>query len=323
MDDRLIDEFVAQLAEVLPEEDPESLLEAVLETGSVEAGLEYILRRRQESLLIAKVEDVFRDLSSMFPRVERAFLISVIVGCPDATVDELIDQLIAQLTQKRQNNKYKRIVAPTGSTAQLQKGVSFAEAIKDVGAERPDCQRSSSPGRQASPPAFAYSFGLDDVEETAEDSQYYRQKAHELQAKRAAIYAKAADAFQRGGITGRGYAGYLSEEGHCLDGLVAKYTAMAARAAFRAHNSSASLARSVDLHGLTVREVEPLVHAFLRHHLVEGRSESVAIITGHGRGSAAGARLRPAVYGLLCSTDFFFSFDNLAVFTVHRRARLG
>lgn len=88
----------------------------------------------------------------------------------------------------------------------------------------------------------------------------------------------------------------------------------------------------VDLHGLTVSEVLPIVDIIFHHResLVLGDFEShrytigrqaaspvpVKIIVGAGRHSVSGARLGPAVWQRLTDLGASYTYDGHAVFTL-------
>lgn len=72
--------------------------------------------------------------------------------------------------------------------------------------------------------------------------------------------------------------------------------------------------RTLDLHGLQVREALQIVPVYLDHF----RSTTISIVTGAGRHSADGAaRLRPAVWTYLQGAGVAFHFSTRASFIVH------
>lgn len=325
-DDIDVDAMMATLSEMLPSTADNILLDAILTTGSVESAYDWILEQERQFAIEENLDQsVLQEIILLFPFVSKATLTEIVSAFPEMKVEELIDTVIVQLMRKRKP-KFVRVTerqqiaeSETISDAPLNIN-SFKEALEST-VVLPKLQAESGNIVNLSNgfgKSFEYDFGLKDTSKVVETSEYYREIAQELIAKRADIYAKAAESFQRGGLTGKGYSSFLSEEGNAFTSSIEEMNAMAAFAALKKFNPKLSNSRILDLHGLTVREAEPLVHSFLRHHLVENDTLSVQIVTGHGRGSSQGARLRPVIYGLLSSSRFNFSFDNFAVFTVFR-----
>lgn len=328
-DETDIDAMMATLTEMLPHTSDDVILDAVLSTGSVEAAYEWITERERQSSIEQNVDQsVLQEMLQLFPFVEKSVITEIVAAFPELEVEELIDTVIIQLIRKRKS-KYVKVEerqtteecetvldAPL-SVKSFKDAIAVAPTVSTKPSSVPKEANNDKEDSKAN--SFEYDFGVTDQSEVTEEPDYYRELAQDLIQVRGVVYSKAAESFQRGGITGKGYSSYLSEEGSALTSRIDKLNAMAAYAALRKFNPKLSNSRSIDLHGLTVKEAEPLVHSFLRHHLVDNETVSVQIVTGHGRGSSQGARLRPVIYGLLAASRFNFSFDNFAVFTVFRK----
>lgn len=314
--------MVARLAEMLPDTAEEDLLDAVLTTQDLDRAFDYITERKR--ITDPHQAQIVDELQSLFPKVDRVILTDLVSAFPECNVEEMIDIIIHQLMKTRISNKTRftklNCVNDQSAPVEVFSNVSsFREAISlspPSGNSVPD-NKTQIPLDNTT--VFKYDFGIDDSTDLPLESQEYRQMAQDLIERRAVIFGKASAAYQQGGLTGRGYAGYLSSEAASMTSMIEVYNGMAAKKAFTVNNPQIANSLKIDLHGLTVREVEPLLHAYLKHHFYTRESGQVQIVTGHGRGSSQGARLRPIVYNLLSSFGRPFTFDNYAVFTVFRK----
>ncbi|TPX56920.1 hypothetical protein PhCBS80983_g04185 [Powellomyces hirtus] len=134
------------------------------------------------------------------------------------------------------------------------------------------------------------------------DPKEYRQLAHEYREQRNDRFRRAAAAFQKGDLTGRGSAAYYSEEGRELTSQMARWNNMAASTVIQ--RNQARLQNdpyTIDLHELTVQEAIKYVDEAVNNWYSRDGAKSkprkpLKIITGAGQHSSFGVRkLYPAV----------------------------
>ena len=124
----------------------------------------------------------------------------------------------------------------------------------------------------------------------AEDVEYWRGLAHQAYLQRNEFYQKAAQAYKRGQLTGKGTAAHYAEQGKSYDQKMKEYNSKAAYAIIRLQ-SQKNEANVVDLHGLTIQEAKSFLEQYTKHQ--NGR---LKIITGAGHHSSGGSVLFPAIY---------------------------
>lgn len=313
-----IDLMVAILSDMLPDVHVEKLVNAVLITGSVEAAYDFIVDNEQTEAIMSNIDGaLIEELECLFPSVEKKYLANICSAFENASIEELIDTIIVQLTARKKSSLAQSSPSP-GSKHQLVTDATFSKMVRSK-----SCLAQSAlgfrTGKSIKHGGFMYDFGVDDPSSVRmEDYNLYREEAQKLIESQNQYFRRAASKYHQGGLTGSGHAAYLSEEGRKLSKEIDKYNAMAALCIFRQNNPNISTLRTIDLHGLTVKEAEPLIQSYLQHHFVDGDSNSVQIVTGYGRRSKRGARLKPAVFNLLTTSNYSFAFDNFAVFTVFR-----
>lgn len=324
MDDQ-VDHMCAMLSELLPDEPDAVILDAILRTKSVMAAFDLIASGKIWRTLESSIDPhLIHDLCSLFPSIDRCSIVNICHLFGNQTRDEIINIIISQFEfgqSKVQRCSLAKLECgrcrPSCKDTQISSSLSFVEAASSTLAVNPcDHQNVKSSHENGLP--FEFDFGVENPDNPAEDPSFYRQAVQDLISRRGNKFERAAEAFQRGGLTGRAYASYLASDGHDLTPSIEALSAMAALATLRRNNPNLAFSKDLDLHGLTVRESQSLVIAFIRHHLVLGNAKSVRIITGHGRGSVNGARLRPSVMALLRNSPWSFSFDNFAIFTIFR-----
>jgi len=162
-----------------------------------------------------------------------------------------------------------------------------------------------------------------------------RDEIGDLLKERKELMRKASQEFARGGLTGTQSAGYFSAQAQKLK---AQIDQLKLEASFRIFLRKYSghffvsvvldvcsnpdpYSRTLDLHHLTLDEAIPLMDAFLDHHVNDDQSLPVQIITGAGRHSnpGVGPRIRPSVWRRLGFSNYRFSYDGHAIFTVYGR----
>lgn len=322
-----VDEAMARLAEMFVEESDEIILDALLKTETIEAAYDHIVEIQRTRRLACKQSDTtYQELVYLFPKIDQQYLVNIYSAFPNASLEELIDTVILQITNRKRvkfhrSSRIKCSGVGESTVIELSSPpTSYSQAVKEFPVDHVQTL-SDVKGRVVSetdPTKFSYDFGLDDAEIDGQDGPLHRELAQDLIEERRKILGHACTQFQQGGLTGKGYAAYLSSQAKNLGNKIALHNAQAAYWIFHANNPDIEYSKTIDLHGLTIREAEPLVHAFLFHHFVVRDSETLTIITGQGNRSKSGARLRPAIYNLLTASQHRFSFDSFAIFSVYR-----
>ena len=230
-------------------------------------------------------------LHSAFPRVDTALIDDMFASCGwqhEVTKRALLDMFPGEMLRgevavlpavmavedrkRRPGEKESKIKAEERLEAQWQAVEEFDEALDDITLEReigPVLDNHSVSA--AAPPTLTSSTHAN---------------------RRAAFFRAAAAAFMAGkGGLAREYADRGREESQRMDETSARH----AVSVFVRANRDVDCHRSVDLHGLTVREALCILHFVVRRLRRRGVTEVVAV-TGRGRNSRGGkSRLRPAV----------------------------
>lgn len=280
--------------------------------GSLDEFIDYVLEEEQRSRDPYFDHDAkISQLVETFPDVPIALITQICENFQDADLDELADAVLAhhgQKTGKRRPGYARLNIA--NRVAQFRPAVkSFAEAAaiqQQAIARRP----------------FEFDFGevydasLTDVEEL-------RSIAHGLYEQRRLLYHRAAEAFARGQLTGRFTASYYSQEARSLEPTLSRIFAQIATINFGRNNPDL-LKASLDLHGLTTAQACAVTSAFLKHHgcVPDGPSarptvQCVVIVSGAGRHSVKGGRLKPAIEAQLRSFGCVFDVEN-GLFRIYR-----
>lgn len=162
-----------------------------------------------------------------------------------------------------------------------------------------------APTRRKSEEAFtevrsSKSFNDSKMKIENSDPEELRLIAQEHLANRNEMYHKAANAFQRGGLTGRGSAAYLSEEGRRISIQMELANERAAQAIL-ARNVANHQGHPdvIDLHGLTAREAKAALEEYVSIRMGARRLTRFKVITGAGNHSMNRSVLYPAAYSFL------------------------
>ncbi|KNC99118.1 uncharacterized protein SPPG_05377 [Spizellomyces punctatus DAOM BR117] len=130
-----------------------------------------------------------------------------------------------------------------------------------------------------------------------------RQVAQSFREKRDEAFRRAAKAFRKGDLTGKGSAGYFSQEGRDLTEQMMKWNSRAAQATIQRNKARFQGDPFViDLHGLTVNEavkyVDEAVNEWYSGNGAHAKPQKpLQIITGSGQHSSHGIRkLYPVIY---------------------------
>ncbi|KAJ3015980.1 hypothetical protein HKX48_004279 [Thoreauomyces humboldtii] len=133
------------------------------------------------------------------------------------------------------------------------------------------------------------------------DAQHYRQLAQEYREQRNENFRRAASAFRKGDLTGRGSAAYYSQEGQELTEQMARWNNMAASTVIQRNKARMDDPYTIDLHELTVQEALRYVNEAVNDWWSRDGSsvrprKHLKIIAGAGQHSSHGIRkLFPAV----------------------------
>ncbi|TPX63053.1 hypothetical protein SpCBS45565_g06882 [Spizellomyces sp. 'palustris'] len=135
------------------------------------------------------------------------------------------------------------------------------------------------------------------------DPRECRQVAQDYREKRDEAFRRAAKAFRKGDLTGKGSAGYFSQEGRDSTEQMTKWNSRAAQATIQRNKARFQGDPFViDLHGLTVNEavkyVDEAVNEWYSGNGARSKPQKpLQIITGSGQHSSHGIRkLYPVIY---------------------------
>lgn len=324
--DSSIDDYVAFLAEVFPETSLDVIIQYLLQYRNVEETLTHLRSFEQVKESFDLEQNIFDTITELFPECDPDFLLCLMASNSGLDLYELCDLIIQQLNAVDRkpipsSHRRKKFTSITPSTTFVAKDnsviteLSFREAL-DSQPKSPHGRRSSDSSDNARREPFKYDFGVDPPEESAE---HFRILIDSLFEERSNLYIKAAKAFAQSNLHGRSAASYYSQQARNLTTDIEEYRKLAAYATFLVYNPD-PYSYQLDLHGLSVAEALPLTSAFLKHHLRDtNRYNQVVIVTGSGRRSKNGIRLRPEVYHLLKTQNWRFNFDSLCLFIVFRK----
>lgn len=282
--------------------------------GSFDEFIDYVLEEEQRSRDPYFEHDAkISQLVETFPDAPLPLITQICENFQDADLDELADAVLAYHERKSEKRKpgYARLNIANRVVKFKPKVKSFAEAAA--------IQQQTIPRRP-----FAFDFGeiyndkLTDVEEL-------RSIAHGVHEQRRLLYHRAAEAFARGQLTGRFTASYYSQEARSLEPILARIFAQIATINFSKNNPDL-LNASLDLHGLTIAQACAVASAFLKHHgcvperpLARPTMQFVIIVSGAGKHSDRGGRLKPAIEAQLRSFGCVFGVEN-GFFRIYRFA---
>lgn len=320
--DSSIDDQIAFLAEVFPETSLELITKYLLQYRNVEQALSH-LRSFEEVKGAIPEESYFEVVLDLFPECDPDFILSLIAAHDGLELSELCDAVIQQLNTAESRpcsgSQRKRKFIPVSQMDFQPKdrllipNFTYKEAL-NAHSKSPIILHSHNINDRRAP--FKYYFGADPSQESAE---YYRSLIDSLFEERNSLYVKAAKAFSHSGFQGKSAASFYSGLARDLTTEIEVYSKLAAHATFLGFNPD-PYSNQIDLHGLSVAEALPITSAFLKHHLRDtDKYEHVVIITGSGRRSKNGVRLRPEVYHMLKSQNWRFNFDSLCLFKVFRK----
>ncbi|KAI8821827.1 uncharacterized protein EV422DRAFT_527165 [Fimicolochytrium jonesii] len=159
---------------------------------------------------------------------------------------------------------------------------------------------------------------------TWQDPKELRQMAHEVRDSRNELFRRAATAFRKGNLTGKGSAAYYSDEGRILTAQIARWNEQAAKSIIERNNARFPHdPNTIDLHELTVREaVAYALEAVNAWHARPNTSSSrpLKIIAGAGTHSSDGVRkVYPAVVRALRAKGWKVSEEGAGWFLVRDR----
>ena len=323
LNDDTIDDYVAFLAEVFPETNLEVITKYLLQYKNVEDALIHLKSFVKSKDSISE-DSNFDAIIHLFPECDPDFILGLLASSPESDLFELCDDIIQQLIAidskssiPHQNRRKFRPVSldqsKTKDNAPIS-NLSFMEALNTTNEAFEYCAPIRNDSLHRAP--VKYDFGVDPPTESAE---YYRLLMEGLYDERDELYRKAANAYAQSGLHGKSAASYYSQQARNMLKDIETYKKLAVHATFLAHNADL-YSNQLDLHGLAVSEALPIASSFLKHHLREhDRYKQVFIVTGSGRRSQNGVRLRPEVYHLLKSQNWRFNFDSLCLFVVFRK----
>jgi hypothetical protein len=308
---------LAFLIELFPDTDVDIVIKILIDCRNLEDSISQL-----SNFLIVEEEvndeskSMAEEMVKLFPECDRNFIYSFVGANAEMDLYLMIDELIMQLVEYK-NNPSKRKYRPLEEKVELQKlkdKINPKLSFKDALIEGDDVLKNTT--KEETVRTYK-PFSLSKVcESPLHDGRYYRGIVSELIQRRSELYAKASKAFQAKGFEGRTSAAFYSEQARAINPEIEYYSTLAVYAIFKTNNPDA-YSNIIDLHHLTISEAISILSSYLHHHFEDQqRYKRIYIVTGSGRRSKNGIRLRPAVYHFLSSNDWRFNFDSLSVFEV-------
>lgn len=285
----LTDQLLAFLVEAFPDTPIDQLQQAASCSLDYQEAVDFLLamdaapeeENPQETLL--KIFSPYYDRHQLERRIQAA--------CDD--LERLGDDLMIEIGKRQGKPRWRRVeVSPVPSRM-----ISSIDDAKTIQFRFEDL----------------FGLTLDDLQGLDVDD--IRAELDKTLAKRNEMYSRAASAYRRHNITGSGQAAYLSEEGRKENERAQVLRNQLAALSLIQWNPTIGLASccTLDLHFQTVDSALLILDAFLPAH----PHQELQIITGAGRHSEGGARLRPAIWQRLQQGDRAFTFDGHASFTIY------
>lgn len=324
----LKDELLCFLLEMFPEAEFEILLMAVEMNSSKMEAIDYVLAC--QTMLEVPPPDpdqtLLAQLIDVFPDVDVGDLDEIVNKKAESQdLEDLIDYVMINFNY--QEELPEEGMAPEDWSRikkRKPKKILIEELSIGPRSYKEEMARGFRTEGRASRP-FVYRRFADLSPDLVEDleTQEVRDMITDTVTERKELFAKASEAFKRGGLTGTQTAGYFAERGKELQDTIEHLKLLASYKIYL-HFNQDPYGLTLDLHHLTIDEAIPLMDAFLEHHIDDGAyGEPVRVITGAGLHSQKllGPRLRPAVWRRLNASSYTFKYDGHAIFTIYGKSR--
>lgn len=311
------DDALAFLIELFPDTDVDIVTKILVDCRNLEDSINQL-----SNFLIVEEEidsenkNLAEEMVKLFPECDTSFIYSFVGANARMDLCLMVDELIMQLasySNSPSKRKYQPLEERTESQS-LRGKIDPKLSFKDALTEGTDAPRNTS--REEAIKIYKPFSLSNGCEGPLYDGRHYREIVAELAQRKSELYAKASRAFQAKGLEGKTSAAFYSEQARAINPQIEYYSTLAVHAIFKENNPDA-YSNAIDLHHLTISEAISILSSYLYHHFEDQqRYKRIYIVTGSGRRSKNGIRLRPAVYHFLTSNSWRFNFDSLSVFEV-------
>ncbi|PJF17535.1 hypothetical protein PSACC_02651 [Paramicrosporidium saccamoebae] len=330
MDEETFDHQISRLLECFPEVDLEILTEAVLESaGSLPDAINHVLARildqtDSEEDTVGNYSPIVLELRNIFPSIEVEVIDAFVsASLPETNVEVLSNELMLLLGEgaptKKRKIQWKKL-----EHDEISQYCAWKLPSRCIPVQSP-CKNTTELIRVIQDFLKSQVTDLDNLDE---DPQDLRDQALELHFERGRIIARASEAHGRGGLTGGSSAQYYASEALKAGKKIEALHKKAGYLTFIKFNDEAA-DDEIDLHELTVSEALSVLDIIVQNFSSPGilgserltvgwRPKNLRLVTGAGRHSAAGPRLRPVIWQRLRELETMFRYDGIAVFVLYK-----